>query len=52
MTEDKGLLHFTWPHRRTGQMRNCRTGLKIKKLVHDLSALPKDDTGVRISSRE
>lgn len=45
MTEDKGLLHFTWPHRRAGQMRNCRTVLEIEKLFQDLSALPEDDAG-------
>ena len=40
MKEEKSLLSFTWPHRRSARLRNSETVLRIARLHEELSALP------------
>lgn len=51
MTEDKALVHFTWPHRRLGRMKTCDTVLDIERLAKQLEQAAADEERTRLQNR-
>lgn len=51
MTEDRALLHFTWPHRRPGRMKTCDTVLDIEQLAKQLEHAATDEERTRLQNR-
>lgn len=50
MKQNRALLHFAWPHRRSDRADTCRTVFALEKLAKKLSALPQDAPEARRES--
>ncbi len=50
MKQNRNLIHFTWPHRRSDRADTCRTVFALEKLAEKLANLPQDASEARRES--